>query len=70
MAIMSDYTNLWSLPFPVPIGAKMVPFMAWVLLSKKTDESSQKSKNRRISYFAKRLEILFVAKTLQMAVKR
>ena len=35
MAIMSDYTNLRSLPFPVPIGAKIVPFMAWVLLSQK-----------------------------------
>ena len=28
MAIMSNYTNLRSFPFPVPIGAKIVPFMA------------------------------------------
>lgn len=62
MAIMSNYTNLRSFPFPVPIGAKIVPFMAWVLLSQKTDKSSQKSKKRRISYFAKRLEILFCCK--------
>ena len=30
MAIMSNYTNLLPLPFPVPIGAKIVPFMASV----------------------------------------
>lgn len=62
MAIMSNYTNLRSLPFPVPIDAKIVSFMAWVLLSQKMDKSSQKSKKTKDFLFREKIGNLFCCK--------